>query len=280
MTLTTNGHSVPNVLTLPTSRADTEPEPREPVEIEAVLAQWARVAAGALIVAAAAGTAIVRRTLGDAGEDDEAAEPPLLPVLAGASLGLALEATARASAAAMRAVRAFAPVGSRLLGGRTRTWVTKMNDRWQGEVPRARQAATAFTAELVPEVAKAMLEQIDLTELVKERVDLDAVVAGVDLDAVVERLDLDAIVARVDLDAVVARMDLGRIAREVIDELDLPAIIRESTEGVTGEAVDDLRYGTVDADRAVERVVDRIFRRKGRAQRILPAPIDGPDTTP
>jgi hypothetical protein len=197
-------------------------------------------------------------------------------VLAGATFGLALEATARASAAAMRAVRAFAPVGSRLAGGRTRVWVNRMNDRWQAEVPQARAAATAFTAELVPEVAKALLEQIDLNEVVKEQVDLDEIVARVDLDAVVERLDLDAIVARVDLDAVVARMDLGRIAKEVIDELDLPALIRESTEGVTGEAVDDLRYGAVDADRAVERVVDRIFRRKGRVPKIQPAPIDGP----
>jgi hypothetical protein len=280
MTVETNGHSVPNVLTLPTAHVEPEPEPEPggPAELDAVLAQWARVAAGALIVAAAAGTAIVRRTLGDAGgEDQEAAEPPLLPVLAGATFGLALEATARASAATMRAVRAFAPLGSLVVGGRTRGWMNRMNDRWQAEVPQARHAATAFTAELVPEVAKALLEQIDLTELVKEQVDLDAVVANVDLDAVVERLDLDAIVARVDLDAVVARMDLGRIAKEVIDELDLSAIIRESTETVTGEAVDDLRYGTVDADRAVERVVDRIFRRRGRPPKVQPVPLDGSD---
>jgi hypothetical protein len=163
------------------------------------------------------------------------------------------------------------------VGGRTRAIVNRLNDRWQVEVPLARDAATSFTAELVPEVAKVLLEQIDLTELVQERVDLDAIVAKVDLDAVVERLDLDAIVARVDLDAVVARMDLGAIAKEVIDELDLPAIIRESTEGVTGEVVDDLRYGAVDADRALERVVDRIFRRKGRLPKIQPLPIDGPD---
>ena len=36
---------------------------------------------------------------------------------------------------------------------------------------------------LVPVVVTAALDRLDLTELVRERVDLDALVAGVDLDA-------------------------------------------------------------------------------------------------
>ena len=122
-----------------------------------------------------------------------------------------------------------------------------------------------------------MLLNTDLTALVEERVDVQAIVAGVDLDAVAARLDVDAVARRLDLDAVIDRLDLAALARRVIDELDLPALIRESTEGVTGEVVDDLRYGAVDADRSVARVVDRILRR--RRDGAVPT-VDDPGAVP
>ncbi|HRA26166.1 MAG TPA: hypothetical protein PLL68_06880, partial [Ornithinibacter sp.] len=43
-----------------------------------------------------------------------------------------------------------------------------------------------------PVLVEAVVERIDLTRLVREHVDLDALVASVDLDAAVARVDLDA----------------------------------------------------------------------------------------
>ena len=159
-----------------------------------------------------------------------------------------------------------------------------------------------------PVLVEAVVERIDLTRLVREHVDLDALVASVDLDAAVARVDLDAIaatlnvdavvaradldaavarvdieaildrvdldaiaatldvdavVARADLDRVIARIDIVRIVEEVLDAIDLPAIIRDSTGSMASETVRGVRMTGVSADDALSRVVDRaLFRRR------------------
>jgi hypothetical protein len=51
----------------------------------------------------------------------------------------------------------------------------------------------------------------------------------------------------------------------VIEAIDLPEVIRSSTASVTADTVRGVRDQGVDADRAVERVVDRLLlRRHGR----------------
>ncbi|HEU4355849.1 MAG TPA: hypothetical protein VFT27_09710 [Actinomycetota bacterium] len=250
-------------------------------DLDALLRQSLRVAVGAIVSAAAIGTQIVRRTLGEEPHaGDELAEPPLAALVAGATLGLAVETAALATAAATRTVRTLAPWGSWVFAATgaqpaIRRSLTQLDARWQEVAPETQRAAEAFARELVPEIVDAVLDRIDLTALVEERVDVQALVGRVDLDAVAAGIDVDAVAARLDLDAVIRRLDLAEIARQVIDELDLAAIarsvideldlvalIRESTESVTGEVVDDLRYGAVDADRSIARVVDRILRRK------------------
>ena len=104
------------------------------------------------------------------------------------------------------------------------------------------------------------------------RVDLDAIVATVDLDAAVRRVDLDAIVAtvdldaaveRVDLEAVIDRIDLIGIVEEVLDVIDLPAIIRDSTGSMASETVRGARMTSITADDAISRAIDRaLFRRR------------------
>ena len=111
-------------------------------------------------------------------------------------------------------------------------------------------------------------------DAILERVDIDAIVAGVDLDAIVDRIDLDqiatrldvdAVVARVDLDAVIDRLDLAAIVGEVLDEIDLPAIIRDSTGSMASETVRGVRMTGITADEAISRAVDRaLFRRRHR----------------
>lgn len=88
-----------------------------------------------------------------------------------------------------------------------------------------------------------MLDQIDLTALVRERVDIDAIVADVDIDAII------------------ARIDLIGLADQIIDGVDLPTIIRESTGTVTAEVMTDVRTQTARADDVVSGFVDRMLGR-------------------
>lgn len=100
---------------------------------------------------------------------------------------------------------------------------------------------------------EAVLDRIDLTDLVMRRVDLDAIVRSVDLDAAVSGVDLDAILARVDLEA---------LANDVIAAIDLPEIIRDSSGSLTSETVRNVRMHSIDADRAVDKVIERLKVRR------------------
>ncbi|BAV39592.1 hypothetical protein SHTP_0193 [Mycobacterium ulcerans subsp. shinshuense] len=93
----------------------------------------------------------------------------------------------------------------------------------------------------------------DLVDLVLDQIDLTALVR--------ERLDLDALVAEVDIDAVINRIDLITLADKVIDGVDLPGIIRESTSSVTAEVMTDVRSQGERADDRVARIVDRVLGR-------------------
>ena len=107
----------------------------------------------------------------------------------------------------------------------------------------------------------AVLDRVDLNTII-DRLDLDAVAARIDLEAIVKRVDPDAVIARVDVDATLARLDLAAIARQVIDEIDLPEILRQSTGAVSSEAVREIRDESMLADEALARFVDRVLRRR------------------
>ena len=137
----------------------------------------------------------------------------------------------------------------------------------------------------------AIARQVDVDAIVSQ-VDIDAIARRIDVDAIVERIDIDAIVSRVDIDAIVQRLDLVALAEEVVNGIDLPEIIRESTGSMASDVVRDARMQSIDADVVIARVVDRIIRR-GRARRTdapgepesqtraeLPAPTDVAETQP
>lgn len=108
----------------------------------------------------------------------------------------------------------------------------------------------------------AIVATVDLDAAVA-RVDIDGIIDRVDLDGVAAKLDVDAVVARADLDAVIDRIDLVGIVQEVLDVIDLPAIIRDSTGSMASETVRGVRMTGVGADDALARVVDRaLFRRR------------------
>ena len=111
----------------------------------------------------------------------------------------------------------------------------------------------------------AIVERVDVGAIV-EQVDVDAIAGRIDLDAVASRIDLDAIVARVDLDAIVSRIDIAGLTEQVIDEVDLGEIIRESSSTMATETVDALRVQGMRVDGLVSRIADRILFRQGERQ--------------
>jgi predicted RNase H-like nuclease len=110
------------------------------------------------------------------------------------------------------------------------------------------------------------MRTVDIDSIV-DRLDLDALAARIDVDAVLdrvdltsvakERLDIDAVMRTVDIDSIVDRLDLVALANEVIAAIDLPAIIRQSSGSLASETVRNVRIQSIEADRAVERVIDR-----------------------
>jgi hypothetical protein len=132
----------------------------------------------------------------------------------------------------------------------------------------------------------AVIKRLDLTEIVLEEVDLDRVIETVDIEAVIKRLDLteivledvdlERVVAAVDIDAIIHRLDLVTLTTYVIDEIDLPEIIRQSTGSVANEAVRGVRMQSVEADQAIQRTVDRLLlRRKARSTGGAVPPTNG-----
>lgn len=73
------------------------------------------------------------------------------------------------------------------------------------------------------------------------------------VDRVLDELDLNALVRQ--------RVDLIGLADEVVAGIDLPAIIRESTQSVTADVMDDVRSQSERADDAVSGMFDRILGR-------------------
>ncbi|BBX67781.1 hypothetical protein [Mycolicibacterium psychrotolerans] len=103
-----------------------------------------------------------------------------------------------------------------------------------GLFSRGRREAQAVLSLLVT----AVVDEIDLTAIVRDRLPKEAI------------------------DAVIARIDLVALAEQVIDGVNLPAIIRESTSTVTADVMTDVRTQSERADDAVSGFVDRMLGRR------------------
>ena len=69
-----------------------------------------------------------------------------------------------------------------------------------------------------------------------------------------------------DIDAIIARIDLIGLADQIIDGVDLPTIIRESTGTVTADVMTDVRSQTARADDMISGFVDRMLGREPGTQ--------------
>jgi hypothetical protein len=111
-----------------------------------------------------------------------------------------------------------------------------------------RLEATRIGVAGLTRVVELVLEQLDLTALVRDNVDIDAIVTDVDIDAII------------------ARIDLIGLADQIIDGVDLPTIIRESTGTVTADVMTDVRSQTARADDMISGFVDRMLGREPGTQ--------------
>jgi len=235
-----------------------------------------------------------------ASELDGVAKAPDGPIdmprlLAAAAFGLAVVAQRRSLNAAVAVVTRFGSplrILTRPAVGFARGSVAVARhhldlDGWAArglaEQRRAQEVAARAARALIAALVAAVLDEIDLDQVVARvdlnqvvarvdlnqiaaRIDLDEIVDRIDVDAIAARIDLDAIVARLDIDAILARIDLPALTEQVIDEVDLGEIIRESSSTMASETVDALRVQGMRVDGLVSRIVDRILLREGQRQ--------------
>lgn len=179
-------------------------------------------------------------------------------------IGVLVGATGRASSAGAVVLGALRPVATvvvrpPLLPERLQllSWFRARGR--QGQAYRKRAEPLAQT--LMPTVTSAIIDSIDI-------------------DAIVARVDLDAIVARIDIDAVLDRIDLAALVRQIIEEIDLPDLIRETSGAVSSEAVVGIRMQGIQADERVSRIVDKILQRRGERKTSTPVPVEVDDGSP
>ena len=288
-------------------QADEPPRPPGS-QVAGLLEHGVRVGAGMFAAGASALADALRTTLpaGDEGSSSEDRDP--VATLAGAGLGAAVTTAEAAASAAKQAAETIGPAITWLVepgfakeAGEAAAGAARVLDgRWKASQAEMVQAATTFLGVLVPEIARGLADQVDITALVRERIDVNAIVEDVDIDGILDRVDLDAVIDRIDIDAIVGRVDMERLARsfpvetivdrvdvdrviartdlvsivdrldlsaiaeEVIDDVDLPRLIRESSGAMANETVQTARVQGMNADRLVARVIDKVIRREAR----------------
>jgi len=118
--------------------------------------------------------------------------------------------------------------------------LSERGDRW---VDQSAEQFKALVTTVSVQLVDLILNEIDLNALVREHVDIDSLAADLDIEAVINRIDL-----------------IG-LADKVIEGVDLPAIIRDSTNSMTAEVMTDVRTQGERADDVVAGIVDRMLGR-------------------
>jgi hypothetical protein len=196
--------------------------------------------------------------------------------LAAAGAGFLIEGTRALGSVARAIERSLAAPAA--AAGRS-PFLGDLLAHWEATWEQTEAADRPTVDESFRRAVDAVLNRIDLTEVIRSHVDIQRIardidvntlVADLDMQALTDRIDVealaakidvDAIAGRLDLDALVRRLDILAIATEVIDELDLAQLIRDATTDTASDGVRSVRLRGVDADRAVRRVVDKILAR-------------------
>jgi hypothetical protein len=213
------------------------PVPAPPPGLTDVLQRSARLGLGALGLASrAAGSLFARVPDGSAAEQAEPAGP--LALLPGAVLGLAIEAERRAATVVDAVAERTAGVGRRAarpaIVQRALRPVEDALWHWNEVARREQTRNQAQAAALIPVIVQQVTENV---------------IAQIDFVRVIEQIPVDDIAGAIDVEAIVQRIDLG-------------GVIRESTMGLTTEAVDAVRSQSIALDHFTGRMVDRLLFRK------------------
>lgn len=129
-------------------------------------------------------------------------------------------------------------------------------ERFQALVERAVNATLNAT---VPVVATAIVDRIDLKPIVERAIsELNLT------EIVLQNVDIDAIVAKADLEPIIDRLPLTDLASYVVEQIDLPAIIRSSTGGIAIDALSSARVASMAGDALVGRISDAILLKRRR----------------
>jgi len=196
--------------------------------------------------------------------------------LAAAGAGFVIEGT-RALGSVARAIERSLAVPAAAAG--RSPFLGDLLAHWEATWEQTEATDRPTIDETFRRAVDAVLDRIDLTDVIRSHVDVNALVADldvntlvadldmqaltdrIDVEALAAKIDVDAIAGRLDLDALVRRLDILAIATEVIDELDLAQLIRDATADTASDSVRTVRLRGVEADRAVRRAVDKILAR-------------------
>ncbi len=127
---------------------------------------------------------------------------------------------------------AFVPTGLQ-----PATLVTEVARRGARQRARTVEQVEALLDQWLPALVEMVVSRLDLTNLVIRNLDVEGILAAVDVDALVQK---------------------------VLADLDLPAIIRESSGSLAAEAVRGARMTGINVDEAIGQAVQRrLFRRRG-----------------
>jgi hypothetical protein len=213
-----------------------QPVPAPPPGVTDVLRRSTRLGLGALGLAGRAAGSFFARVPDPSGTAD--AEPGPLSLLPGAVLGLAIEAERRAAkvvdAVADRTATVGRTVAQPAIVQRALRPVEDALWHWNEVARREQTRNQAQASALIPVIVQQVTENV---------------IAQIDFVRVVQQIPVDDIAGAIDVEAIVQRIDLG-------------GVIRESTMGLTTEAVDAVRSEAIAIDGWVSRVVDRVLLRK------------------
>ncbi len=180
----------------------------------------------------------------------------------------AVTASTRRGVAIANPLFALVTRPSALLGQQHRaTWLDGLAERGAAERAAGRDRLTGYVDRVMPTLVASVLHRMRLTETLTQSIDVNAIASEVDYDAVVEMLDLTAIVCeRIDLDLITAeilkRMDLTGMILQILDQIDLREVVRASSESVVVDTAMSARARRAGSDNVVARKVQTLIDKR------------------